>query len=113
MGVKWDRMNLIYYDNSFYISPVTGKRVNFKLHVRFFGPKGLSSWISPANHLVFDPADIAEDLRDGTRISKKPVTDKTFAELNWAIEDAEIVAAEMDFGMRPKVFEGIINEQFK
>lgn len=83
------------------------------VYVRFFGPKGLNSWISPNNHVVFDPNDISEDLRYGTLFSKRPCVDKIQLELNWAIEDAQVVATESDLGKRADVFAGIINEQFK
>lgn len=90
-----------------------GRQVRFIVHVRFFGPKGLSSWITPAHHVQFDPLDIAEDLRDGSRVLSRSISDKIFAELNWAIEDAQIVANEQDWKKRGDVFDEIIQEQFK
>lgn len=82
-----------------------------QLHVRFFGPKGLRSWISPNNLLDFEPDHISDSLRNG-QIGKKVASDKILAELSWAIEDAQIVAAECDFEKRAAVFQAIVEEQF-
>lgn len=92
---------------------VPGKWVKIQVYVRFFGPKGLNSWISAATHFPFDPVDVADDLRYGIRLAKKPITEKMAAELNWAIEDAQVVAGEIDLTKRSDVFAGIINDQFK
>lgn len=86
--------------------------IRFTVHVRFFGPRGLNSWISPSNHILFDAADISDDLRYGVRLRNYQCSEKQLVELNWAIEDAQLVATEEDLEKRGDVFHGIIHEQF-
>lgn len=88
-----------------------GKHIILQTHVRFFGPKGLRSWISPTSYLDFEPDNITDSLRNGL-MGKKAASEKILAELTWAIEDAQIVAFEKDLERRPLVFQAIIEEQF-
>lgn len=95
-----------------FLPSVEGKKIQFQLHVRFFGPKGLNGWISPRrDYLLFDADNITDELRHGD-LGKMLMSPKMSAELNWAIEDAQIVASEPELLKRGDVFQSIVEEQF-
>lgn len=98
-------------DKGHFMRQVAGRHFVLKCFVRFFGPKGLNSWINSNSHIPFDAVDIAEDLREGTWAGRKGCQGKLLTELQWAIEDAQLVAVEQDWTKRMQVFDSILLEQ--
>lgn len=91
-----------------------GSRPIYQIHVRFFGPKGLRSWIMPGDCIVFKGDETSEELRNGKKTSSsksKTVSGKLKGQLDIAIADALLVERNPVLETRIGTFQAIIDKQ--